>query len=385
MMERSRFAGCFLDSSDPRLRRHVVLCETAGGGTSPLPAGKDEKLSREFEGRALIGREATVPPLVWDTYPQIAGLDQRLSSGFGGKAPDDGRIAARLSSLDCIKNNRHNGIEVPPYLVRPNGRTNFCGRWSITGTDPKTGRSMYRRVNCGSWHCSYCGPRKAREARAAIRSVAQSLGLRYFLTLTLDPSKLIQEYGCDPDVARAGAVPHLRRCFNKFREYLRRKYGAAPSYVCILEFTKAGVPHLHVLFDRYIEQQWISHVWDSLGGGRIVWIKQVQARKVANYLAKYLTKDLLLSAPKGVRRITTARSIKLFPKLDSGIVWELLRESIWRRLERFFFRSSVVLDNENSIRVDPETQTNLFRFKRLKLSMDEDNFLKAFEVFEVEN
>jgi hypothetical protein len=82
-----------------------------------------------------------------------------------------------------------------------------------------------------------------------------------------------------------------------------------------------------------------------------------------------------LSAPKGARRITTARSIKLFPKFNSGIAWELLRESIWQRLDRFFFRAGVVLDDENSIRVDPETQTSLFRFKRLKLSMDEGDFL----------
>lgn len=52
----------FLDSADPRLIRHVASCETAGGVLESLPAGKDKKLSREFEGRALIGREAPVPP-----------------------------------------------------------------------------------------------------------------------------------------------------------------------------------------------------------------------------------------------------------------------------------------------------------------------------------
>lgn len=73
---------------------------------------------------------------------------------------------------------------------------------------------------------------------------------------------------------------------------------------------------------------------NRLGGGRIVFIKQVTVRNVARYLSKYLTKELLLSAPKGTRRITTARSIKLFPKFDSGISWELIRESIWHLLTR---------------------------------------------------
>ena len=36
----------FLDSSAPRLKRHDVSCEAAGGGKEPLPAGKDQKLSR---------------------------------------------------------------------------------------------------------------------------------------------------------------------------------------------------------------------------------------------------------------------------------------------------------------------------------------------------
>jgi hypothetical protein len=53
----------FLSSSDPRLIRHVASCESAGVGINPVPAGKDQKLLREFEGGALIGRKAPVPYL----------------------------------------------------------------------------------------------------------------------------------------------------------------------------------------------------------------------------------------------------------------------------------------------------------------------------------
>jgi hypothetical protein len=242
--------------------------------TYPLPAGKEQKMSREFEGRALIGSEATVP-----------------------------------SSLDSLTNNRHNR-EVPDYYVRPVGRGKFCGRWSIQGTDPKCGRKLFRRVNCGSWTCSYCGPRKARTARHAIRTVAEGLGLRYFLTLTVDPSKLSNH---------KLAVAYLRQCWNKFREYLKRKFGVSPSFICVLEFTQKNIPHLHILLDRYIDQRWVSGTWARLGGGRIVFIKRVTVQNVARYLSKYLTKELLLSAPKGTRRITTARAIKLFPKFASEI------------------------------------------------------------------
>jgi hypothetical protein len=377
----------FLDSSAPRLKRHVVSCETAGGDdapvvrdTYPLPAGKEEKLSREFEGGALISAEGAVSSLLvaragsstvgrgrqsnviemgskeyealcaspaLKTYAEFgvvgasagscsqkaqsrdlygaaagsanipslggvcfpyAGLDEKLSHGSEqssdtiadviGAGTFDSGAGAGFPSLDSLENNRHK--RGPECFERPRGRGKFCGRWSIQGIDPKTNRKIFRRVNCGSWGCSYCGPRKALTARASIRAVAESLGLRYFLTLTMDPSKL-------ENIEMA--VPHLRHCFNIFREYLKRKYGVAPSYVCVMEFTKAGVPHLHICFDRYIEQKWISRVWDSLGGGRIVFIKQVTVRNVARYLSKYLTKELFLSAPKGTRRITSARSI----------------------------------------------------------------------------
>src|SRR5580658_7821782 len=104
----TKFAGCdenqcgqrFLDSSDPRLIRHIASCEAAGGGVEPLPAGKDQKLSQEFEDGVLIGREAPVP-----------------------------------SSLDSITNNRHTGA--PDPYARPAGRGKYCGRLSIKGKDPK--------------------------------------------------------------------------------------------------------------------------------------------------------------------------------------------------------------------------------------------------------
>ena len=311
----------FLSSTDPRLRRHAAFCETAGGESETLPAGKDEKLLREFEGGALISAEGAVPSL-----------------------------------LDSITNNRHTGP--PDCYARPAERGKFCGRWSIRGKDPKKNRTITRRVNCGAWSCSYCGPRKAKIARNAIRKAAEELGLRYFLTLTLDPSKLKKG---------ESAVRHLRRVFNKFREYLRRKYGVPPDYICVLEFTQAGIPHLHILFDRYSAHQWISKTWDRLGGGRIVFIKQVTVRHVARYLSKYLTKELLLSAPKGTRRITTARKIKLFPKFNSGIDWELIRESIWYLLT--IHRVSAF-----------GSQLDLFRSSAMEF--DEEGFLRAFELVE---
>src|SRR5271157_1835143 len=94
----------FLNGSAPQLIRHAAPCRTAGRESSALPAGKDQKPFREFEGGALISAEGAVPSL-----------------------------------LDSITNNRH--TDQPDCYARPLGRGKYCGWFSITGKDPKTNRT----------------------------------------------------------------------------------------------------------------------------------------------------------------------------------------------------------------------------------------------------
>lgn len=139
------------------------------------------------------------------------------------------------------------------------------------------------------------------------------------MTLTLDPSKI------DGDPVR-----YLNKTFDKLRVYLRRKYRCAPQYIRVLEFHKNGNPHFHVLIDRYIALEWIREAWVAVGGGYMVNIKFVDVHRVSRYLSKYLTKELLMSAPLRCRRVTTSRGIKLFEKQPSETRWELLKVSIYR-------------------------------------------------------
>jgi hypothetical protein len=70
----------FLESSDPRLRRHVASCEAAGGDWSSLE---------------------------WDTYPLPAGKGQKLSRGAGQRPAVSGALRPASTSLDSTPNNRH--------------------------------------------------------------------------------------------------------------------------------------------------------------------------------------------------------------------------------------------------------------------------------------
>jgi len=59
-------------------------------------------------------------------------------------------------------------------------------------------------------------------------------------------------------------------------------------------------------------------------------IRLIDVHRVSHYLSKYLTKELLMSAPLRCRRVTTSRGIKLFEKALGEIKWELLRVPIYR-------------------------------------------------------
>ena len=217
----------------------------------------------------------------------------------------------------------------------------YCGRFTLQGDAIDRSESRFVRLGCRCWSCERCGPRKAGQYKHCIRSEAERLKLRRFLTLTLDPKK----------VGKVGPVFYLRDCFAKFRTYLKRRYREAPQYIAVLEFQKNGNPHLHILIDRFIDTRWIEATWQRIGGGPQIEIKLVDHHRVSRYLSKYLTKELLMSAPKRSRRVTTSRGIKLFREAEHKThIWLLRKiqiEILFRRLEAV--AKDVCVDEENHI------------------------------------
>jgi hypothetical protein len=232
-------------------------------------------------------------------------LQPKTGRGLG-QSPR-GCEAARSSLLDSIETNRN----IPR-------RGKHCGRFTVRGYDHKTARVDFYRVNCKCWNCSYCSPRKAKRYRRAIRLVAEECGLCRFITLTLDPSKI-----------EGDPIRYLNDTFAKLRTYLRRQFGSTPRYIRVLEFQKNGNPHFHLLIDRYVPWDWLREAWQAVGGGSFVNIKFVDVHRISNYLSKYLTKELLLSAPPRCRRVTTSRGIHLFEKQKSEKQWSLIERPIW--------------------------------------------------------
>ena len=258
---------------------------------------------------ATAGRkpEACPPPSTFSPSQPKTGR------GSGGGTPGGGE-AAVVSSLDQIQTNRNKQL----------GRGKHCGRFTVRGQAPTSAELRFHRVNCKSWTCSYCGPRRAKRYKRAIREAAEELALQRLLTLTLDPARI-----------EGDPVQYLNRLFAMLRVYLGRKYGASIQYIRILEFQKNGNPHFHILIDRYIPREWIQAAWVAVGGGCMVDVRHVDVHRVSRYLSKYLTKELLMSAPSRSRRVTTSRGIKLFEKKPTEFKWELLRVSIYRLHEMY--------------------------------------------------
>lgn len=133
---------------------------------------------------------------------------------------------------------------------------------------------------CRRWACERCGRRNARRLAERIMRTP----CRRFMTLTIRST--------DATTIEA-QVDSINAAFRLLWKRIKRRKGAsARGYVKVLEFTKAGTPHLHVSLDTgYLPQTWLSEQWADLTGSPIVDIRAVNTKRgLARYLAKYLTK-----------------------------------------------------------------------------------------------
>jgi len=166
--------------------------------------------------------------------------------------------------------------------------------------------------------------------RSRMAELSTEFKLQRMGTLTLDPKTIPARY-------RGRTDRYIRDLWRMMRVLLSRKFGESLPFIAVLEFTKNGVAHLHVLFGRYIPQEWLSEAWQSIGGGKIVDIRFVDVHRVSAYLSVYLTGDKVLHTlellPKRARIFTTSRSIVLWgKKKTSG--WKLRKRSVGELYER---------------------------------------------------
>ena len=120
-----------------------------------------------------------------------------------------------------------------------------------------------------------------------------------FLTLTLRPS---------PGMTASQLLGIANHAWSILWRRIRRQFPHAKlGYAKIIELTKAGTPHLHILVESpFLRQTWISQQWRELTGSYIVDIRRIKSRRsLATYVTAYLTKAL--EVPKGHRKWSASR------------------------------------------------------------------------------
>lgn len=165
---------------------------------------------------------------------------------------------------------------------------------------------------CNSWSCPECAKRKARRVAKTTKKGLEGECIR-FVTLTMRPSKNLSE-----------AARNIKTAWNRLRLAITRRYGTF-KYVWAIEGHKStGMPHLHILLNKYIPQKWLSRSAYRAGFGYVADIRKVKTNDAFDYVVKYLGKGLGSKTLERVmrlqrlRRWSKSRSIKTDEKDNKG-------------------------------------------------------------------
>lgn len=150
---------------------------------------------------------------------------------------------------------------------------------------------------CGKWSCPICGYLRFRWFVRELKQAARKHGLRYFWTLT------IKQGTCSPQESYS----EIQKGWNRLRVALARKYGHV-EYVWVVEGQKNGMAHLHLVWDKYVDVEWLRAEWEkSFPGSRQVHVEVIDPERGAGYMAKYLGKEM-------GRALVTAEGVDLTGK-----------------------------------------------------------------------
>lgn len=136
-------------------------------------------------------------------------------------------------------------------------------------------------LKCKRWTCPDCAPMR----RSGLKRLCRLGGPTKFLTLTVST----KEHPDPHDAAQK--LVWAWRCLVK---RIKRRYGYKHvPYIVVIERTKNGYPHLHILGRfGYVDHDWLSEQMDDLMKSPIVDIRKVNGQaQAAAYVSKYVGKD----------------------------------------------------------------------------------------------
>lgn len=199
----------------------------------------------------------------------------------------------------------------------------YCGQHSLVKHAPGFKEAITLR--CRSWTCPDCQPKR----RA--RLIAQAIGgePNTFITLTLPSHRAADAEDAVKELSRAWRI--IRK-----RDGRRRKAKPIP-FLAVVELTKAGTPHLHIIARcKWMDQAWLSNCMAEIAQAPIVKIQRIDNKgRVAGYCAKYCGKDCAKIGTN--KRYWQSRDFNLKPKpeddhMEEGAFWGAPWEMKLRRV-----------------------------------------------------
>lgn len=202
-----------------------------------------------------------------------------------------------------------------------------CGIWGFQ--NKQTGEWI--PFLCKGNRCKMPDCREARWRRRVriFDCMVSEHGMNRFFTLTVDPKKF------DSGKQAWLKISYL---WKKFVQRLLREHEEI-KYVAVLEAHKSGYPHVHGLFNQYVDLRWIRRNWQEVGGGFQCDIELVIEGAIEEYLsknesmAKYLGKqvtDISEYLSKGQKAFWRSRGLRAsFESKPIEGDWELVKGSIY--------------------------------------------------------
>lgn len=154
----------------------------------------------------------------------------------------------------------------------------YCGSRTIAIASGDTAKAFPLR--CRSWRCPTCAPKR----RWQLIQDGLAGEPNRFVTLTVNP-----HWGDSPE-ARGAALARAWRDY--VREWRRQRPSGELHYMAVLELTKRGEPHLHIIVrGGFIPQKHLSAFMARAIGAPVVDVRMVREKsEVASYVAKYISK-----------------------------------------------------------------------------------------------
>lgn len=164
--------------------------------------------------------------------------------------------------------------KISPYSI--------CGDWYFV----KDGHCIMMECNC--WKCPFCRVEKVCKLRSNIVEMAERYNLKWMITLTIDPKK----------GDNRGYNEYTKKVWRKFTRRLRERCMEL-QYIWFLEYHKVKnpYPHLHILLNKEISQEWVQARWEKCGGGWNVDVRELNGTEhAAKYVCKYISKTSVESS-----------------------------------------------------------------------------------------